>query len=131
MSMISKIPSVSTVLAVAAAVVAVTATSLGAQQLNPGISCISGDVPAYDYAELTSNYRESIWDSKAAMRLTAETTQLELTVTDTYDSTVCEDTADMKVRCKFRIAAGYSGVFNMRIDNTMNSMSSRYRLCAE
>lgn len=119
---------VTAVLAVAAIA---GATAASAQQLNPGISCISGDVPAYDYAELTSNYKESIWDSKAAMRLAAVSTQLELTVTDDYGSVVCEDTADMKVKCRFKIANGYSGLFNVRIDNTMHSSSSRYTLCAE
>ena len=117
-----------TLLALAATTVT---TAAWAQQLNPGISCITGDVPAYNYAELTSNYRESIWDSKAAMRLVAESTQLELTVTDNYGSVVCEDTADMKVRCRFKIANGYSGLFNIRIDNTMYAASSRYTLCAE
>jgi hypothetical protein len=107
------------------------ATAVWAQQLNPGLSCISGDVPAYDYAELTSNYRESIWDTKAAMRLVAESSQMELSVTDDYGTTVCEDAADMKVRCKFKIAVGYSGIFNIKIDSTMFSVPSRHRLCAE
>src|SRR5262245_12052590 len=102
-----------TVLAALLAAAAAVATAASAQELNPGLSCINGDVPAYDYAELTSNYRESIWDTKAAMRLTAESSQLELTVVDDYGGSVCEDTADMKVRCKFRIAVGYSGTFNI------------------
>lgn len=102
-----------------------------AQQLNPGISCITGNVPGYDYAELTSSYRESIWDTKAAMRLTSTGTQLELFVTDELGHTVCEDTADMKVRCKFSFSTSYSGTFNIKIDNTQFSADTGYTLCAE
>lgn len=112
------------------------ATLLGAlpasaQQLNPGISCISGDVPGYDYAELTSSYKESIWDTKAAMRLVSLNTHLELSVTDEYGQVVCDDTADMKVRCKFNFPSNYSGLFNIKIDNTKYGADSGYTLCAE
>lgn len=103
----------------------------GAQHLNPGISCITGNVAGHDYAELTSSYRESIWDTKAAMRLTSDTTHLVLTVTDEYGLPVCEDTADMKVRCKFSFSTSYSGTFNIKIDNTEYSADSGYTLCAE
>lgn len=102
-----------------------------AQQLNPGISCITGNVPGNDYAELTSSYKESIWDTKAAMRLTSNNTQMELMVTDEFGNTVCDDTADMKVRCKFSFSPGYSGTFNIKIDNTQFGDGSGYTLCAE
>ena len=102
-----------------------------AQQLNPGISCISCDVPGYDYAELTSSYKESIWDTKAAMRLVSLNTHLELSVTDEYGQVVCDDTADMKVRCKFNFPSNYSGIFNIKIDNTKYGAGSGYTLCAE
>jgi hypothetical protein len=101
-----------------------------AQQLDPGISCIDGEVSGTDWAELTSRYKESIWDSKAAVRLNAESEQLELTVTDFYGNNVCEQTADLKTRCKFNFPASYSGLFNIRVDN-LQASSTRYRLCAE
>ena len=101
-----------------------------AQQLDPGISCISGSVGPIDYAELSSKYKESIWDSKAAVRLRSDNDELDLLVTDTYGASVCEQTADSKTRCKFNFAASYSGIFNIRINNNMSTPSG-YRLCAE
>lgn len=117
-----------------AALAAVTATSLAptafAQQLDPGISCLEGEVDAYDWAELTSKYKESIWDTKSAIRLRSYEDTLNLTVTDNYGATVCEDTADSRTRCKFGFSASYSGIFNIRVDNPQ-TMSKRYKLCAE
>ena len=110
---------------------AVGAGAAWAQQLNPGISCLDGEVAGSDYAEFTSKYRESIWDNKAAVRLVAEDAPLELLVTDLYGNSVCEETADMKTRCKFRLASDYAGTFVMRIDNLVYAGNSRYRLCAE
>lgn len=101
-----------------------------AQQLDPGISCVHGEVASQDWAELQSKYKESIWDSKAAIRLVSENEALELLVTDLYGNTVCEDTADRKVRCKFSFASSYAGFFNIRVDN-FQLVTSRYRLCAE
>ena len=101
-----------------------------AQQLNPGISCIEGEVGAVDWAELSSKYKESMWDTKAAVKLESSGEQLELLVTDFYGNNVCEQTADLKTRCKFNFPATYSGIFNIRVDNKM-SMPSPYKLCAE
>lgn len=101
-----------------------------AQQLNPGISCIEGDVGPADWAELSSKYKESIWDTKAAVKLESSGSQLELTVTDFYGNDVCEQTADLKTRCKFNFPASYTGIFNIRVDNKM-SVPSPYKLCAE
>lgn len=114
--------------------VAVSSVALGgaaiAQQLNPGISCLEGEVPSMDWAELTSMYKESIWDTKAAVRLVAESQQLELKVTDLFGNEVCEQTADLKTRCKFNFPSSYAGFFNIRVDN-FTAASSRYSLCAE
>lgn len=101
-----------------------------AQQLNPGISCIEGEVSALDWAELSSRYKESMWDTKAAVKLQSTGDELELLVTDIYGNTVCEDTADLKTRCKFNFPATYSGTFNIRVDNKL-AVNSPYRLCAE
>ncbi len=101
-----------------------------AQQLNPGISCIEGEVPSMDWAELTSMYKESMWDTKSAVKLVAESQQIELSVTDTYGNQVCEQTADLKTRCKFNFPSSYAGLFNIRVDN-LSAGSSRYSLCAE
>ncbi len=101
-----------------------------AQQLDPGISCIEGNVESMDYSELESKYKESIWDSKAAVRLRSNNDELDLRVSDIYGNTVCEETADSRTRCKFNFPASYAGIFNIRIDNRM-ATSATYRLCAE
>lgn len=112
------------VVAVAGAGVAI------AQQLDPGISCINGSVQPMTFAAMESNYKESMWDSKSAIRLRSDTDELELLVTDIYGNTVCEDTADLKVRCKFTFASTYEGVFNVKVENK-RAVTSSYRLCAE
>lgn len=117
-------------LAAAGFVAAFAAGGAMAQQLNPGISCLEGEVAAADWAELSSKYKESIWDTKAAVRLQSQDDQLELTVTDTYGNNVCEQTADTKTRCKFNFPASYSGIFNIRVDNKV-WVTSQYKLCAE
>ena len=118
-----------------AMVVAAAALSLGAgaamtQQLNPGISCIEGEVPGNDWAELTSNYRESLWDTKAGMRARSDGGALELTVTDTYGSGVCDASIDDRARCRFSFSPNYSGTFNIRVTNSQ-SYATNYKLCAE
>ncbi len=119
--------------AVAAVVLAAGAgaTAVWAQQLNPGISCLEGSVSALDYSEFASKYRESIWDNKAAVRLVAESSELELTITDLTGQQVCEETAELKTKCKFSFSSSYSGTFNIRIDNKLDVANSAYRLCAE
>lgn len=118
--------------AVGAAVIGAVAVAsvASAQQLDPGITCLEGAVGSMDWSELSSKYKESIWDSKAAVRLRSEGDALELKVTDIYGNTVCEDTADNKTRCKFNFPSTYAGIFNIRVDN-LQPVSSRYRICAE
>ncbi len=118
-----------------AMIVAAAAVSLGAgaamtQELTPGISCIDGNVPANDWAELTSNYKESLWDSKAGMRARSDGGALELVVTDDYGTQVCDSSVDDKARCRFSFSSNYSGTFNIRITNSQ-SYATTYRLCAE
>jgi hypothetical protein len=121
--------------AVKSALVATIATILAtsaatAQSLDPGITCLKGNVPGADYADMDSNYKESIWDSKSAIRLYSDSTALELSVKDTYGNTVCESTADWKTRCKFRFNSDYSGTFSIRVDN-LQTTSAGFKLCAE
>lgn len=114
----------------AAGFLAAGAVTVAAQQLDPGISCIEGNVPGDDWAELNSKYKESIWDSKSAIRLRSFEDALNLKVTDQYGSTVCEATADSRTRCKFSFSSDYSGTFNIQISNPRSTRSA-YRLCAE
>lgn len=101
-----------------------------AQQLDPGVSCLEGAVPSMTWAELESNYKESMWDSKAAVRLRSNDDALELKVSDIYGNSVCEQTADSRTRCKFNFPASYSGIFNIRVENALSTPAT-YRLCAE
>lgn len=119
----------SRVIAVSAALVCL-AGAASAQQLDPGISCINGSVGSIDYAELSSKYKESMWDTKSAIRLRSNDDALDLVVTDTYGATVCEQTADSRTRCRFNFASSYSGIFNIRVNNNMSTPAA-YRLCAE
>lgn len=114
----------------ALAILACSVVTVSAQQLDPGISCIEGSVPGNDWAELDSRYKESIWDSKAAIRLLSFDDALDLTVTDQYGSVVCEQTADSRTRCKFRFSSDYSGTFTIRVTNPVSTPST-YRICAE
>ncbi|MGE3779776.1 MAG: hypothetical protein AB7F89_21495, partial [Pirellulaceae bacterium] len=107
-----------------------SAGAVWAQTLDPGITCLKGNVPAADYAEMDSNYKESIWDSKSAIRLMSDNTALELSVKDDYGNSVCEATADWKTRCKFKFSLAYAGTFTIRVSN-LQASSSGFRLCAE
>ncbi len=118
--------------AAAFAAVLTLGASLGhAQSLTNSTSCIGGEVPGYDWAELTSSYRESIWDKRAAMRLSSENTQVTLSVTDDYGNPVCDDVANMTATCRFRFTDTFAGTFNIRVDNTAHSAGTTYTLCAE
>ena len=123
-------PKASLIVGIAIALASAAATA-NAQELTAGVSCLDGQVGANDYAEFVAGYRESIWDNKAAVRIVARDAPLEITVTDTNGESVCEDTADMKTRCKFKISSNSSGTFVVRIDNLVFNGNSRYRLCAE
>lgn len=102
--------------------------SASAQDLGVNTSCLSGSVEANNYAELSSNFRESIWDTKAGVQLVSDTTQLTIKVIDTFNNEVCEQTADMKTRCSFRLNAGNE--FIIKVSNEAFSVRSGYRLCA-
>lgn len=112
-------------------VLIVGASIAHAQQSGSTTSCIGGNVPGYDWAELTSSYKESIWDKRAAMHLTSENTRVTLQVTDDLGNTVCEDVANMTATCRFRFTDTFTGTFNIRVDNTAHSADTAYMLCAE
>lgn len=109
----------------------VGALTASAEDLNPGISCLDGSIPVQDYAELNSRYKESLWDTKAGMKVVSDGNPLELTVTDDYGTNVCDAEVNDRARCKFKFSASYSGRFFVRIDNSLNLFAAKYRLCAE
>lgn len=107
------------------------AGAASAQQLDNNVSCIAGDVPAYEWAELTAYYKESIWDRRAAMRLVSGNTRVLLSVTDDNGEELCDDTANMTAVCRFRFPAAFNGNLNIRVDNTAHEAGTPYTLCAE
>lgn len=121
--------------AVSAAILATSlvagVTSASAQQLDAATSCIGGDVPGYDWAELTASYKESIFDRRAAMRLVSENTRVLLAVTDDLGEPLCDDVANMTAVCRFRFPFGFNGNLNIRVDNTAHDSNTTYTLCAE
>ena len=116
------------VLGAAVFAVSVAAVSASAQDLGVNTSCLSGMVEGNDYAELSSNFRESIWDTKAGVQLVSDTTHLTITVIDAFNNDVCEQTADMKTRCAFKLSGGNE--FTIKVSNEAFSVRSGYRLCA-
>ena len=117
-----------TVLGVALFAASVAANSASAQDSGVITSCLSGSVEGNDFAELSSNFRESIWDTKSGVQLVSATTNLTITVIDAFNNDVCEQTADMKTRCLFKLNAGNE--FTIKVSNETFSARSGYRLCA-
>lgn len=111
-----------------------------AQQVNPGVTCLRGIVDSAGYSLLDSNYKDSIWDASAAIRLRAkqnwdsdyddDDSSLKLTVTDNLGATVCQASDDSRIRCAFSFSPAYEGIFTIRIDN-FGERNRYYRLCAE
>ncbi len=99
-----------------------------AQDLNSQVSCFNGNVPASDFAEVGANFRETLWDQSAGVRLLSSDTQMEMYVTNEAGENVCEDRADMTAECRFKLRSGAS--FWIKVDNTKFTRSSGYRLCA-
>ena len=117
-----------TVLGAAVFAASVAAFSASAQDLGVNSSCLSGSVAGNDYAELSSNFRETIWYTKAGVQLVSDTTQLTITVIDAFNNEVCEQTADMKTKCVFKLNAGNE--FTIKVSNEAFSARSGFRLCA-
>ena len=117
-----------TLLGAAIFAASVAAVSASAQDLGVNTSCLNGSVAGNDYAELSSNFRESIWDTKAGVQLVSDTTHLTIKVIDAFNNDACEQTADMNTRCSFRLNAGNE--FTIKVSNEAFSARSGYRLCA-
>jgi hypothetical protein len=104
------------------------AHTAAAQDLNMTVSCVEGFVEGYDWAELSANFREYGWDSRATLRLVAQDESTTLVVLDINNQPVCENVADLRTSCTWTLSPG--GVYNARIDNTNRATSTSYRLCA-
>jgi hypothetical protein len=91
-------------------------------------ACLSGEVEAYDYAELEQNLSESFVDNRARLDLVSENAELTLAVTDLGGNNVCENVADLSTSCQWSL--GNNEIFIIKIDNTMRATSTTYELCA-
>lgn len=91
-------------------------------------SCISGQVDAYDYAELEQNLAETFTDRRAELDIVSESAELTLSVSDPDGNNVCENIADLTTRCRWNL--GDRDVFVIKIDNTTRATSTAYELCA-
>lgn len=103
-------------------------TASFAADLSGTISCVQGDVAAYDYAELTQNFAETTWDRRSTLRLRSDTAALTLEVIDINGQSVCEEVAELRTSCTWNLTAG--GTYTVKIDNTNRPTESGYRLCA-
>lgn len=99
-----------------------------AQDLTATSSCFSGDIPSRDYAEIGANFRETLWDQSAGVRVVASETQLELSVVNESGENVCEDQANMTAECRFKLRSG--STFWIKVDNSKFDRSTKYKLCA-
>lgn len=107
---------------------AVVAVPLASSANFTNTSCLSGQVEAYDYAELEQNLAETFTDRRAVLEIQSESAELTLSVADLNGNSVCENIADLNTRCQWNL--GDREVFVIKIDNTMRPTSTAYELCA-
>ncbi len=107
---------------------ALTCSPALAQDLSSNVSCLSGSIEPYDYAELTSNFRETLWDTKAGVKLIASQDQVILKVLDLAGTSVCADEADLTGQCTFRLRTEDN--FTIIVDNSTRATVTTFRLCA-
>ena len=99
-----------------------------AQDLQQNVSCVSGEVAAFDYNELGENFREGIWDKRAGVQLVSESEVIRLQVVDANNNSVCDNTADLRTKCTFSLRLNDN--FAIKVTNYDNPVYARYRLCA-
>ena len=101
-----------------------------AQDLNSSITCLNGDVPGADYAELGQKLRESLWDNRGGVSLVASMGGAKLRVVDSYQNSVCEETANNSTSCTFKVNLSLIPEFTIIVDNAENASHVTYKLCA-
>ena len=113
----------------AAAVLACLSSGAVGNDLSSGTSCITGSVPSGDWAEVSQNFRESIWDRRAGANLYDTNDRLSMAVVDINGKEVCtnENTTGRRTRCDFRLNP--SDEFYIRVDNPSGAEGA-YKVCA-
>lgn len=99
-----------------------------AQDFQQNVSCVSGEVKAFDYNELEENFREGVWDKRAGVQLVSESEVIRLQVVDANNKSICENTADLRTKCTFSLTLNDN--FSIKVTNFDNPVYARYRLCA-
>jgi hypothetical protein len=112
-----------------ATALAIAGSPAFAQSLQGNISCLKGDVNAYDWAEMSQVFAESAWDNKATLNLNSDDEELTLKVLDLNNNSLCENVADLRTKCTWTLNKGTE--YNVVIDNTMRSTQTTYTLCAQ
>ena len=115
----------------AAAAFAFLSTGALAQttDLTGSTSCLTGMVPSSDWAEVSQNFRESLWDRRAGALLFDNNEILSMAVVDINGNEVCtnENTTGRRTRCDFRLNP--SDEFFIRVDNP-SGYTGTFRVCA-
>lgn len=117
-----------TVIAAATAVGSLVGSVAIAQDLNQTISCVAGQVEAFDYTELMENFREGTWDMRAGLQLVSDSEAITLQVLDLNNTSICEKVADVRTRCDF--ALGINTNFTVKVINLDGPTYVKFRLCA-
>ena len=112
----------------AALAASLAGTVVIAQDLSQTISCVSGRVEALDYTELMENFREGTWDKRSGVQLVSESESINLQVLDLDNQTVCDNVADLRTRCGFKL--GLNTDFTVKVNNLNNPVYANFRLCA-
>ena len=108
----------------------IVTSAASAQDLSSSISCLKGKVPAGDYSEMSQNLRENLWDQKAGLTLTADMSGLTLKVLDPNGNSVCEDDANNKASCRFKLSTAQFDSFLIRVENLDSPSPVAYKVCA-
>lgn len=91
-------------------------------------ACMRGEVTAYDFAELTQNFKDGLWDKAGGIALKSDYAELTLKVLAPSGASVCENIADLNTKCDFKLRNGDD--FTVIVDNSARSSATSYELCA-
>ena len=111
----------------AVGMIAMASTAI-ADDLSPTVSCLNGEVAAFDFAELQENFREGVWDRRAGVQLVSQSESVTLKVIDYNNNSICENVADLRTRCNFSLRVGDD--FSIQVTNLDGPVAVRYQLCA-
>jgi hypothetical protein len=101
-----------------------------AQDLSAKVSCLRGNIAGGEFSELDQRLRETGWDLKGGVQLESVVGGVTLSVLDSAGQSVCEETANNSTWCRFRVDLTNVDVFNIKVNNSANTQSTAYEVCA-